>query len=345
MVQSPPSTMRVPRFAGEGRIDFAEAPVPAPGPGQLLLKVSANALCGSERGQYRGGSPVTPGHEAAGIVVEAGPETHTATGTSGAVYLMDYCQECRSCRLGYTNQCLAKRGDMGFNRDGGYAPYELIPEHLFFPVGPELSGAEATMLLDVMGTSSHAIGRARLVRPDVESLLITGAGPVGLGVLAMARVMLGESIPILITDVSPYRLTLAERLGGIPINVERKNLPDAVRARASGAVDAAVDTSGREEARGQALAALGKRGVLVCVGHRQGLTLDVSRDLIASERTVMGSEYFRFDEFADNLERLHVHRAYFGQVITHRFPLDRISEAFETFYAGETGKVIVEHDA
>ncbi|HZB10855.1 MAG TPA: alcohol dehydrogenase catalytic domain-containing protein [Rubrobacter sp.] len=87
-----------------------------------MIGVKANALCGSERGQFFDGSGVTPGHEAAGVVVDAGPETGTAAGTRGVIYLMDFCGECRSCALGFTNQCMNKRGDVGFNKDGGYGP-------------------------------------------------------------------------------------------------------------------------------------------------------------------------------------------------------------------------------
>src|SRR5579859_4242672 len=103
------STMHVPRFVGEGKIDFVDKPVPQPGPGELLIQVKANALCGSERGQFYNGSTVTPGHEAAGVVIAVGPGTHTPPGTSGVVFLMDFCGECRSCKLGLTNQCLHKR--------------------------------------------------------------------------------------------------------------------------------------------------------------------------------------------------------------------------------------------
>ena len=109
-----PTTMPVPLFVGGGRITDGEKPVPMPGPGQLLVQVKANALCGSERGQFQGGSSVTPGHEAAGVVAQAGPDTQTPVGTPGVIFLMDFCGICRSCRLGYTNQCEAKRADMGF---------------------------------------------------------------------------------------------------------------------------------------------------------------------------------------------------------------------------------------
>jgi threonine 3-dehydrogenase len=337
-----PATVRVPRFAGDGVIDEVEREVPAPGSGQLLLRVTANALCASERPQLAKGSHVTPGHEAAGVVVAAGPGTRVAVGTPGVVYLMDYCGACRSCRLGHTNQCVQKRGDMGFTQDGGYGVYELIHETIFFPVDAELSPAEATLLLDVMGTTGHAIGRARLVRPDIASLLVMGAGPIGLGAVAMATLLLGQDIPVLVADVVPYRLALAERLGGRPVHLDETSVAAAVREGGLGTIDVAIDTSGKGAARRTALDALGRRGALVCVGHGEELALQVSPDLIAPERAVLGSEYFRYDELAANLELLRAHRAYLAQIVTHRYGVGEIHHAFEVFFERETGKVVIE---
>jgi threonine 3-dehydrogenase len=338
-----PSSCTSPLFAGSKEIKFVEKPVPEPQAGQLLLRVRANALCGSERPQYFDGAPVTPGHEAAGTVVAGGPGTHTPLGTTGAVYLMDFCDECRSCRLGFTNQCLQKRGDMGFNRDGGYGPYELIHENIFFPVPDEFSATEATLLLDIMGTGGHAIGRCQLMRPDIESLLVVGAGPIGLAVLAMAKVVLGRHLKVLITDVIPYRLGLAERLGGLPVNVANTALNAGIKSHGLVSVDMAVDTSGKQIARQEAVDSLAKRGSLICVGHGEGITLQISRDIIAPERSIVGSEYFRYNELPANLERLRQHRSYLNQIITHRFSVDEIQRAFEAFFlGGQTGKVIIE---
>ena len=323
--------MTVPQFVGGGRIAFGEKPVPTPGAGQILIQVKANALCGSERGQFYNGSSVTPGHEMAGIVAAAGPETKTPVGTPGVIFLMDFCGQCRSCRLGFTNQCAAKRADMGFTHDGGYGPYALVHENIFFPLTEDVSLTDATMLLDIMGTGGHALARAQRVRPDIGSLLVMGAGPIGLGVLAMAKLLLGPDVPVHITDTVPFRLGLAEQLGGLP------SAPDNCPI-----VDAAIDTSGKENARRAAVNALDRRGVLVCVGHGQALTLDVSADLIAPERAVLGSEYFCFEELPANLARLRAHREYLAQIITHRFQVSEIQLAFETFFGGETGKVIVE---
>ncbi len=341
-VSAIPGTMRVPRFPGEGRIDYVEVPVPEPGPGELLLDVRANALCGTERRQIVGGAAVTPGHEAAGIVVVAGPGTSTPAGTPGVVYLMDVCRACRSCRLGLTNQCLHKRGDMGLNRDGGYGAYELVHENVFFPVHADLPLAEATMLLDVMGTGGHAVKRAQLVHPDIQAVVVAGAGPMGLGVLAVIRIRLGEGVPVAITDVSPYRFSLAEQLGGLPVRVDQET-PHAGRRRLGlDAVDLAIDTSGRRVARQACLHSLARRGVLVCVGHGEGLTLEVSPDLIAPERAVLGSEYFCYGELAENLEHLRAHRDYLAPIVSHRFPIGEIERAFQVSFAGESGKVVVE---
>ncbi len=92
---------------------------------------------------------------------------------------------------------------MGFNRDGGYGQYELVHENIFFPVPEEFSATEATLLLDIMGTGGHAVERCQMMRPDIESLLIVGAGPIGLGVLAMAKIILGGQLKVLIADVIP----------------------------------------------------------------------------------------------------------------------------------------------
>jgi threonine 3-dehydrogenase len=317
--------------------------VPEPKAGQLLLRVRANALCGSERPQFFDGASVTPGHEATGTVVAAGPGTRTPVGTTGAVFLMDFCGGCRSCRLGFTNQCLQKRGDMGFNRDGGYGQYELIHENIFFPVPDAFSATEATLLLDIMGTGGHAVERCQLMRPDIESLLIMGAGPIGLGVLAMAKIILGRQLKVLICDVIPYRLGLAERLGGLPIHVAGARISDALQAHGLARVDMAVDTSGKQTARQEAIDSLAQRGSLICVGHGEGLALKISPDIIAPERSIVGSEYFRYDELPANLRRLQQHRTYLNQIITHRLGVDEIQQAFEAFFFGqETGKVVIE---
>jgi threonine 3-dehydrogenase len=326
-------TALAPVFSGDGRIEFAERSYPDPGPGQLLLGVQANALCGTDRDQYFGGSHVVPGHEAAGTVIAAGEGTSVPVGSRGAVFLMDFCGECRSCRLGATNQCLAKRADMGFTHDGGYGPYELVHETNFFPVTDDIEIGNATMLLDVMGTSSHALGRAALVRQDVESVYIAGAGPIGIGLAVMSRLRFGDDVPIYISDLSRWRLDFAESFGAIPMLAD-----DLGKA---GTPDLVFDSTGKEVARRAALDILGQRGALICVGHGETVSIDVSRDLIAPEHAILGSEYFRYDELAGNLALLQANQDLIGRVISHRFPVAELADAFTLFLSGKTGKVVV----
>lgn len=338
-----PSTMTVPRFLGDGKIDTIEKQVPQPGPGQLLIQVHANALCGSERSQFYSGTPVTPGHEAAGTVVAAGSNTSTPVGTPGAIFLMDFCGECRSCKAGYTNQCLAKRGDMGFNRDGGYGVYELIHENLFFPVEAGISATEATLLLDVMGTGGHSIKRARRCHDDIRSILIPGAGPVGLGILAMAKILIGPELPVVISDVVPYRLALAQKLGGLPVLTTEKSLAEGLKHYGVGAPDVVIDAAGKEKVRDECMALLANRGVIVSVAHGGGMTIpNLYGDFVAREMTLTASEYFAYNELAENYDLLKANRSYLGQVVTHRMGVDEIQLAFELFFAGSTGKVVIE---
>ncbi len=337
-----PATIRTPRFQGAGRIEFADTVIPEPGPGEVLLRVRANAACGSDRPLFHDGAVVTPGHEVVGEIAATGPGVELVPGALAVVFLMDFCGRCRSCTVGATNQCLAKRADVGFTVDGGYGPYVLTHASNVFPIGADLTPVEATLLLDVMGTGGHAIGRAQLVRPDFATVLVTGAGPIGLGVLAMARLLLGPGVPVAITDVQPYRLDLARRLGGQPIDLRSESLEAGLSRLGLGEVDVAIDTTGKTVARQAALARLGQRGVLVCVGHGEELRLEVSPQLIATERTVMGSEYFRFDEIAGNLALLRRHRAYLGMIITHRYPVANLQEALNFFHQGACGKVVVE---
>ncbi|MFC0674589.1 alcohol dehydrogenase catalytic domain-containing protein [Brachybacterium hainanense] len=330
-----PITAPAPHFLGEGRIEVREHTYRDPGPGEMRVRIGANALCGTDRHEYHQGSPIVPGHEAAGVVESVGEGVAMPVGTRGAIYLMDFCGACRACRIGATNQCHAKRQDVGQSSDGGYGPYAIVHATHFFPIPDEIRLDAATMLLDVMGTSTHALRRAELVREDIGSVLIGGAGPIGLGLLTMARLRWGTEVPITVTDISPWRREFAETLGARAIDPSDE---DAVRASVP---DIAFDSTGRTVARELALRSLTKRGALVCVGHGEGIAIDVSRDLIAPERAVLGSEYFRFDEMPHNLEVLRAHQEEISRIITHRLPVERLPEAFELFLGGETGKVVV----
>jgi threonine 3-dehydrogenase len=337
-----PDSVTAPRFLGNARIGRWRREVPRPGPGELLISIRANAICGTDRQQYLNGSEVVPGHEAAGVVVAAGEATTMAIGTPGVVFLMDFCGDCRSCAAGATNQCLAKRADIGFTHDGGYGPYELVHETNFFAVPADVELAEATLLLDVMGTTGHALERALLVTPEVRAIAVAGAGPLGLGIVVMARYVLGASVPVVVADVQPARLALVRRLGGRPVDLGAQSHAEGLHANGIGEVDVAIDTAGKTTARRMLLDSVARRGALICVGHGESIELAVSPDLIAPERAVLGSEYFPFNDLPRNLDLLRAHRDEFTPIISARYPIAELATAFELFMSGVTGKVVVE---
>ncbi|MDO6435437.1 alcohol dehydrogenase catalytic domain-containing protein [Flavitalea sp. BT771] len=332
------------RFLGKGKIAFINKSVGSPGPGQLLLQNKANSLCGSDFAYlFNGNDTVSPGHEIAGVVAAAGPDTRIKPGTRGVVFLMDYCGKCRNCQQGATNQCLHKRADYGFTHDGGYGSYIVINENVFFPIPDSMSYAQGTLLLDIMGTGGHAIKRARLVHPSPASMIVLGAGPIGLGILAMAKIMYGKDFPVLISDVVEYRLDLAEKLGGLPINLNKGSLAEGAASQGFKEIDVAIDSSGKESARRAALDVLSQRGVLIFVGHGEKLQLQISPDMIATERALLGSEYFCYNELQGNLDLYLQNRDYLDQIITHTYPIAELEEAYRVFVGRDTGKVIAEY--
>ncbi|WP_197511167.1 zinc-binding dehydrogenase [Tessaracoccus coleopterorum] len=149
---------------------------------------------------------------------------------------------------------------------------------------------------------------------------------------------MGEDIEVHVSDVSPWRREFAESFGAISHDPADSESIIEVQP------DLAFDSSGRQSARELAMRALSQRGALICVGHGEGLTLDVSRDLIAPERAVLGSEYFRFDEMPDNLDALRRNRELLSRIVTHTYDVTEIREAFTAFFSGATGKVVVTQD-
>jgi threonine 3-dehydrogenase len=330
--------MRAAAFLGGGSIRVEERPLPKPGDGEVLVRVHSCALCGTDRRGYVNGSDVIPGHETSGTVVAAGAGAEDLLGARGVVYLVDFCGSCVTCRMGSMNMCRNKRSMYGFTSDGGYADYVVVRAACLLPVADEIPLDAATMLLDALGTTGHAFRRAGTPPRHVA---IIGAGPIGIGAIAVARAR--GAVDIVAIDVSPFRLDLARRLGGVPVDARVEDPVEACLARRRDGFDIVIEAAGVTGTQEQAVSLAAPGGRVVFVAHNaERVEVDTLGELIQQEKILMGSEYFPLSEFPETCALVRRGTLDPASLITHRFPLDDIEVAFELFMRGESGKVLVQ---
>jgi threonine 3-dehydrogenase len=330
--------MRAAAFVGTNRVEIGEMPTPQPGPGEVLIQVSACALCGTDRTGFERGSSVVPGHEIAGVVVECGADVDLPEGTLGVVYLVEFCGSCAACTAGSTNMCLDRGGMYGLSTAGGFADYVVVRADCFLEVDPSLLPDRATSVLDLFGTTRHALLRSGPKMP--ESLGVVGCGPIGLGAIAVGFAVGVQRIYA--ADLSPYRLELAAQLGAVRIDAGASDTVEAIRALESDGCEVMIDAAGLALTQRQAIAAARPGGRVMIVAHsRDVLELRTSSDLIQREISVIGSEYFPIGEFGATHELVARGRLDPDPLLTHDFPLADLQDACDEFFAGATGKVVI----
>jgi threonine 3-dehydrogenase len=334
-----PRFMRAAAFLGGGRVEIQNRSVPEPGQGEVLVRVTACALCGTDREGFERGSSVVPGHEIAGTVKAQGAGTSLPPeGTDGVVYLVKFCGECFACRAGSTNMCLNRHGMYGLTAPGGFSEYVSVRGDCFLPTEPSIAPARATTLLDLFGTTRHALLRSGSQLP--VSLCVVGCGPIGMGAIAVG---LAAGVQrVYASDVSPYRLELAARLGATTIDASEHDTVEQLLDLEADGCEVVMEAAGLPQTQRQAIAIAAPGGRVMIVAHSRGaLHLNSSTDLIRREISVAGSEYFPLGEFAQTHTMLSDGRLDPDAILTHRFPLDRLQQACDEFFAGTTGKVVV----
>ena len=154
------SIMQAAVFHGHERITIERVAIPEVGAGEVLVRVSRTALCGSDFKLWHKGAEFTAGHEIFGVVEQPGHRLH---GRRCAVYIPLHCDHCAACRRGDTQMCLEMSSLIGWNRPGGYAEYVPVPENCLLPVPDDIEDSLAPLLLDTIGTSG-ACGALRQPR-------------------------------------------------------------------------------------------------------------------------------------------------------------------------------------
>ncbi len=336
---------------GDSSVELREVPVPAPGPGQVLLRMRASTVCGSDlRAIYHGHVGPEPywnviaGHEPCGEVAEVGPDVRRwRRGDRVVAYHIVGCGSCRECRSGYMITCTAEPPDKmayGWQRDGGHADFLLAEQSTLVALPDALSFVDGACVACGFGTAYEALCRADVSGRD--TVLVTGVGPVGMAAGMLAKAMGAHRV--LGVDVSAERVALARELGCIDEGIlAGEHTLEELRALTGGAgCEVSVDCSGSAAARVVALRATRRWGRCVYVGEGGRVDIDVSNWLIHNQVTLHGSwvtSLPRMEELLEQLVRWDLHPE---RLVTHRYALAEAGEAYRTAAAGSGGKVAIE---
>ena len=155
-----------------------------------------------------------------------------------------------------------------------------------------------------------------------------------------------QDIPVLINDIKSSRLPLAKKMGGLPIDLSKHSLEEGMEEHGVKNPDVAIDATGKSIARKNALNALAKRGVLDMVGNGEGLEFEQYPDIGSPERSILGSEYFSYNEMEANHDLLKNNQEYLSQIITHQYKIEDVQKAYEHFFSpdSDAGKIAVVHN-
>ncbi|MCW5942520.1 MAG: zinc-binding dehydrogenase [Fimbriimonadaceae bacterium] len=339
---------------GDSTAQLREFPVPEPGHGEVLIKVKASTICGSDiRCIYRehlGKGPegyqpgMIAGHEPAGQIVAVGPGLRRfKEGDRVLIYHISGCGVCNDCRRGYMISCTSPfRRAYGWQRDGGMAEYMLAEEKDLVALPDSLTYADGAQVACGFGTVYEAIRKIGVSGDD--AVLVTGLGPVGLAALMLARAM-GANLRIGVDPV-PERADLAVRLGLVDhVVAPGPDTVEQVRALTGGfGCEKAIECSANEGGRRIAIQATRKWGDCALVGEGNACSFLPSPDLIHEQKKIHGSwvtSVWLMEELVERLERWNLHPA---SLITHRLPLGRVADAYSLMAEGKCGKVAVVFD-
>jgi threonine dehydrogenase-like Zn-dependent dehydrogenase len=345
------ATMTAAYLPGNSTVELRTVPVPAPGHGEVLLRVKASTICGSDirciYHEHLGKGPegyqgVIAGHEPCGEIVAAGESCRRfGVGDRVIVYHISGCGVCNDCRRGYMISCTSEkyRRAYGWQRDGGMAEFMIAEEKDLIALPDELSFADGAQVACGFGTVYE--GLTKIGIDGNHAVLITGLGPVGLATGALCR-KLGAN-KIIGIDVVPERMKIALDLGlcdaVLPSGPE--NVAQVRELTGGHGVERAVDCSAHLAARATAIRATRKWGRIVLIGEGGTVEMNPSPDMIHDQKTLYGSwvtSTWLMEELVERLVRWNLHPA---EIITHRFPLQRAGEAYALMASGKCGKVAV----
>jgi len=331
--------------AGPG-LSLVDAPVPEPGPGEALVRISTASVCGTDTLIYdwapwaeeRIHPPRIIGHEFAGVVAALGPGVSSIQiGARVSAESHFFCGRCYQCRTGNQDVCRTVR-IMGVDAEGCFADYVVVPAVNLWANHPDIPDHIAT-LQEPMGNALDTV-----LAEDVagKRVLITGAGPIGLMCAAVARAC--GSTRIIVSDPDEYRLDLAQKMGAdVVINPHVTPISGPVLAATAGdGVDVLLEISGSAKALSDALPLVTPGGRVSLLGIFKGpVPIDIN-NLITFRRIrvygITGRKVFRTWTTVSRL--LASRRIDLSPLVTHELPIEEFEKGFGLMRSGRCGKVV-----
>ncbi|HTD47739.1 MAG TPA: alcohol dehydrogenase catalytic domain-containing protein [bacterium] len=293
-------------YLGPHRMELQEAAVPRARPGEVVIKVGASGVCGSDLHGYLGKSrkrvpPLVMGHEIAGTVESVGEAVRDIDpGTAVTVYPFITCGQCAACRRGDTSLCAARQV-IGIDRPGGYADFVTAPRASVVPVPPGMPVVTASFA-EPLANAVHIFNRS--ADGLVRRIAIFGAGTQGVMALQLAR-MLAPAVLVSV-DIVPARLALARRLGATAaIDARTEDTVGRIRTLTDGeGVDLAIEAAGSSATRQAAVASARSGGRVVLLGLGEEITPLPAVDIVNREIAIRGSYAYTYDDFIRAVELL-----------------------------------------
>jgi threonine dehydrogenase-like Zn-dependent dehydrogenase len=340
------------KLPGGAKVEACECDVPVPGHGQVLLKMKAASLCGSdlkyiyyEHTDKTGGArydDVIAGHEPSGQVVAVGEGVSDfKEGDRVVVYHIQGCGYCDECKKGFFINCQQpERRAYGWQRDGALAEYMVADTSTCIHLPEFLTYEDGAMIACGFGTAYQGLLRANVSGRDV--VMIMGLGPVGQAAVMLAKAMGARVIGV---DISEERLEMAKKVGADEIiHGGDHAVEEIMKLTGQKGVEAAIDCSGSSIGRHQCLEAARMWGNVVFLGEQGTVTFEPSPLLLHKNLTLHGSwvtSVGNMERLVELLDRKKIHPS---AIITHRFALKDTDKAFEIFSTGKTGKVCINHE-
>ena len=323
-----------------------EVPVPEVGSNDVLIKIQKTAICGSDVHIYEWDPwaqktikvPLVAGHEFVGAVEAVGDNVHDFEPgdlVSGEGHIV--CGHCRNCLAGRRHLCPSTNG-VGINRDGAFAEYLSIPMTNVWYCDRAIS-TDILSFLDPLGNAAHTALSFDLLGEDV---LITGAGPIGIMAAAIAKH--AGARYVVITDVNPYRLELARRMGPTrAVDVSKERIEDvAAELGLKEGFDVGLEMSGNAEAFGSMVANMCHGGKIAVLGIQPTSAPFDWNDVIFNGLTIKGIYGREMYETWYQVTSMIQTGLDFSPVITHRFRYQFFEEGFQVMRSGKSGKVILD---